>query len=76
MDNRANVRPYNPHVLIGNWYEDRVMEEVNNDDDLRHFFVSMEFQEVLNDFLDKRSTGQLASQKLTEVERMSKTVSN
>ena len=43
MNNRANVRPYNPHVLIGNWYEDRVMEEVNNDDDLRHFFVSMEF---------------------------------
>ncbi|CAF0778427.1 unnamed protein product [Adineta steineri] len=54
MNSRANVRPYNPHVLIGNWLEDRVMEE-----------------EVLNNFLDKRYSGQLASQKMTEVERMS-----
>ena len=22
-------RPYNRNVLIGNWYEDRVLEEVN-----------------------------------------------
>jgi len=28
MNSRANLRPYNAHVLIGNWYEDRVMEEV------------------------------------------------
>ena len=28
MNSRANVRPYNPQCLIGNWYEDRVMEEV------------------------------------------------
>jgi hypothetical protein len=28
MNSRANVRPYNAQVLIGNWYEDRVMEEV------------------------------------------------
>lgn len=28
MNSKANVRPYNPHVLIGNWHEDRVMEEV------------------------------------------------
>ncbi|CAF4398170.1 unnamed protein product [Rotaria sp. Silwood2] len=57
MNSRANVRPYNPHVLVGNWYEDRVMEE-----------------EVLKDFLDKRYSGQLASQKMTEVERMSQSV--
>jgi hypothetical protein len=57
MNSRANVRPYNAQVLIGNWYEDRVMEE-----------------EVIKDFLDKRYTGQLASQKMTEVERMSQTV--
>lgn len=40
MNSRADVRPYNPHVLIGNWYEDRVMEEVNSDDDddLRRVF--------------------------------------
>lgn len=23
-------RPYNPKVLIGNWYEDRALEEVRN----------------------------------------------
>lgn len=57
MNSRANVRPYNAQVLIGNWFEDRVMEE-----------------EVLKDFLDKRYTGQLASQKMTEVERMSQSV--
>ncbi len=57
MNSRANVRPYNAQVLLGNWYEDRVMEE-----------------EVLKDFLDKRYTGQLASQKMTEVERMSQSV--
>ncbi|CAF0833383.1 unnamed protein product [Adineta ricciae] len=57
MNSRANVRPYNPQCLIGNWYEDRVMEE-----------------EVLNDFLDKRYSGQLASQKMTEVERMSQSL--
>ncbi|CAF3762370.1 unnamed protein product [Adineta steineri] len=57
MNSRANVRPYNPHVLIGNWLEDRVMEE-----------------EVLNNFLDKRYSGQLASQKMTEVERMSQSL--
>ncbi len=28
MNSRANVRPFNAQVLIGNWYEDRVMEEV------------------------------------------------
>jgi hypothetical protein len=28
MNSRANVRPYNAQVLIGNWFEDRVMEEV------------------------------------------------
>lgn len=28
MNGRANVRPYNAHVLIGNWYEDRTMEQV------------------------------------------------
>ena len=28
MNSRANVRPFNAHVLIGNWYEDRVMEQV------------------------------------------------
>lgn len=57
MNSRANVRPYNAQVLIGNWLEDRVMEE-----------------EVLKDFLSKRSTGQLASQKMTEVERMSQSL--
>ncbi|CAF2509859.1 unnamed protein product [Rotaria sp. Silwood2] len=57
MNSRANIRPYNPHVLIGNWFEDRVMEE-----------------EVLSDFLHKRYTGQLATQKLTEVERMSQSL--
>jgi hypothetical protein len=30
MNSRANVRPYNAQVLIGNWFEDRVMEEVRN----------------------------------------------
>ncbi|CAF0828358.1 unnamed protein product [Didymodactylos carnosus] len=58
MGSRANVRPFNAHVLIGNWYEDRVMEE-----------------EVLKDFLEKRYTGQLASQKMSEVEKMSQGVS-
>lgn len=29
MNSRANVRPYNAQVLIGNWYEDRVMEQVH-----------------------------------------------
>lgn len=29
MNSRANVRPFNAHVLIGNWFEDRVMEEVD-----------------------------------------------
>ena len=29
MNSRANVRPYNAQVLIGNWYEDRVMEQVD-----------------------------------------------
>ncbi|CAF1021657.1 unnamed protein product [Rotaria magnacalcarata] len=57
MNSRANSRPYNPHVLIGNWHEDRVMEE-----------------EVLSDFLHRRNNGQLASQKTTEVERMSQTL--
>ncbi|CAF0929509.1 unnamed protein product [Rotaria sordida] len=57
MNSRANIRPYNPHVLVGNWYEDRVMEE-----------------EVLKDFLAKRYSGQLSSQKMTEVERMSQTI--
>ena len=28
MNSRSNVRPYDAHVLIGNWYEDRVLEEV------------------------------------------------
>ncbi len=28
MNSRANVQPYNPRVLMGNWYEDRIMEEV------------------------------------------------
>lgn len=28
MNSRANVRPYNAHVLVGNWHEDRVMEDV------------------------------------------------
>lgn len=28
MNSRAGVRPYNAHVLIGNWYEDRTMEQV------------------------------------------------
>ncbi|CAF1315388.1 unnamed protein product [Rotaria magnacalcarata] len=57
MHSRANIRPYNAQVLVGNWYEDRVMEE-----------------EVLTDFLEKRSTGQLSSQKMSEVERMSQTI--
>ena len=30
MNSRANVRPYNAQVLIGNWQEDRVLEEVGN----------------------------------------------
>lgn len=29
MSGRVNVRPYNAQVLVGNWFEDRVMEEVN-----------------------------------------------
>ena len=28
MNSRGTIRPYNAHVLVGNWYEDRVMEEV------------------------------------------------
>lgn len=28
MNSKANVRPYNAQVLVGNWFEDRVMEEV------------------------------------------------
>jgi hypothetical protein len=28
MNSRANVRPYNAQVLVGNWHEDRVLEEV------------------------------------------------
>lgn len=73
MNSRANVRPYNAQVLIGNWHEDRVMEQVV----IIFANVSVtsdRLQEVLNDFLDKRYTGQLASQKMTEVERMSQSV--
>jgi hypothetical protein len=28
MNGRANIRPFNAQVLVGNWYEDRVLEEV------------------------------------------------
>ena len=31
-------RPYNAHVLIGNWYEDRVLEEV-----FKFFFLNNGF---------------------------------
>lgn len=77
MNSRAGVRPFDAHVLIGNWYEDRMMEEVKLV--FFYLFFSKIFcffysQEVLKDFLHKRNTGQLASQQLTEVERMSQSV--
>jgi hypothetical protein len=40
-------RPYNPSVLIGNWYEDRVLED-----------------DIIKDYLEKRNTGNLISQKI------------
>lgn len=73
MNSRADVRPFNAHVLVGNWYEDRVMEEVR-DYQFKSYFSMIRFQEVLKDFLHKRYTGQLASQQMTEVERMSQSV--
>lgn len=39
------IRPFNRNVLIGNWYEDRVLED-----------------DVVKDFLEKRSRKQLLSQ--------------
>lgn len=41
------IRPYNRNVLIGNWYEDRVLEE-----------------DVIKDYLEKRSSNQLISQQI------------
>lgn len=37
MNSKASTRPYNAHVLVGNWLEDRVMEEV------RLFLISFFF---------------------------------
>ena len=66
------IRPYNKGVLVGNWYEDRVLEEVGTEiygvlTTLSDYFLIELLrlpQDVIKDYLERRSNGELTSQKL------------
>ncbi len=62
------IRPFNAHVLIGNWYEDRVLEEVQKKNLSKKkilFSIKLiyQFKDVIKDFLDKKNNNVLSLQK-------------
>lgn len=62
-------RPYDKNVLVGNWFEDRALEEVIiviNMYSRRNTltYVHLNLKDVIKDYLDKRSKGDLLSQKV------------